>query len=105
MRNSFLCVARTVGQSVAPLRRETQHILTLSEVKVAKISASQILAKVLNRHGVDTMSYFDGRADARGGARLHRWGIHSIDVRREQAAAMMPHAYARLRNRVGVCHT
>lgn len=70
---------------------------------MALISGSQILARALKQHGVDTMFYLMGGPMLSAELACIDEGIHSIDVRHEQAAAMMAHAYARVSNRVGVC--
>lgn len=67
------------------------------------ISGSQILARALKRYGVDTMFYLMGGPMIQAELACIDEGIRSIDVRHEQAAAMMAHAYARVTNRVGVC--
>ena len=67
------------------------------------IHASQVLGKALRRQGVDTMFYLMGGPMFAAESSCVAEGIRSIDVRHEQAAAMMAHAYARLRNSPGVC--
>lgn len=70
---------------------------------MAKVTGSVILAKALKRHGIDTMFYIMGGPMLAAELACIDEGIHSVDVRHEQAAAMMAHAYARLKNRVGLC--
>ncbi len=70
---------------------------------MALISGSQILARVLKQHGVDTIFYLMGGPMLSAELECIDDGIHLIDARHEQAAAMMAHAYARVSNRVGVC--
>jgi thiamine pyrophosphate-dependent acetolactate synthase large subunit-like protein len=70
---------------------------------MAKTTGSKILAKVLKQHGVDTMFYLMGGPMLAAELACIDEGIHSVDVRHEQAAAMMAHAYARVKNRIGVC--
>lgn len=70
---------------------------------MALISGSQILARVLKQHDVDTMFYLMGGPMLSAEMACIDEGIRAIDVRHEQAAVMMAHAYARLRNRVGIC--
>ena len=67
------------------------------------VSGSQILARALRRQGVDTMFYLMGGPMIEAEAFCIREGIRSIDVRHEQAAAMMAHAWGRVTNRIGVC--
>ena len=63
-----------------------------------------LLGRALSRQGVDTAFFIMGGPinDARQGACMAE-GIRAIDVRHEQAAAMMAQAYARVRSRPGVC--
>jgi len=70
---------------------------------MASITGSKILAKTLKQHGIDTMFYIMGGPMLEAELACIDEGIHSVDVRHEQAAAMMAHAYARLKNRVGLC--
>ena len=67
------------------------------------IHASELLARALKRQGVDTMFYLMGGPMFTAERACVAEGIRAIDVRHEQAAAMMAHAYARVLNRVGVC--
>jgi thiamine pyrophosphate-dependent acetolactate synthase large subunit-like protein len=67
------------------------------------ILASQLLAKALKRQGVDTMFYLMGGPMFAAESACVAEGIRSFDVRHEQAAAMMAHAYARVLNRPGAC--
>ena len=67
------------------------------------VNGSQILAEALKRHGVDTFFYIMGAPMMLTENACIGLGMRAIDVRHEQAAAMMAHAYARLRNRPGVC--
>ena len=62
------------------------------------VNGSQILARALRQQGVDTFFYImGGPMLAVEGVCLEE-GMRGIDVRHEQAAAMMAHAYARVRN-------
>lgn len=67
------------------------------------IHASELLGKALSRHGVDTMFFMLGSPTTASINACVAEGIRCIDVRHEQAAAMMAHAYARVRNRPGLC--
>lgn len=64
---------------------------------------SKILAKALRQHGVDNFFYLMGGPMIHAELYSMDAGIRGIDVRHEQAAAMMAHAYARVTNKVGVC--
>src|SRR5690242_14463125 len=69
---------------------------------MAKVNGSQILAHAL-RQRVDTMFYLMAGPMLAAENACIKEGIRAIDVRHEQAAAMMAHAWARLLNRAGVC--
>ena len=70
---------------------------------MAKVNGSQILARALRMHGVDTMFYVMGGPMLAAETACIRERIRAIDVRHEQAGAMMAHAWGRMLNRVGVC--
>lgn len=70
---------------------------------MATVTGSQILARTLRRLDLDTMFYLMGGPMLAAESACIEEGIRSIDVRHEQAAAMMAHAYGRVLNRVGVC--
>ena len=70
---------------------------------MAQVNGSQILARALRTHGVDTMFYIMGGPMLAAETACINEGIRAIDVRHEQAAVMMAHAWGRLLNRVGVC--
>ncbi len=67
------------------------------------IHASELLGKALKRQGVETLFYLMGGPMFTTERACVAEGIRAIDVRHEQAAAMMAHAYARVLNRPGVC--
>lgn len=70
---------------------------------MALVSGNALFGKALARQGVDTLFFIMGGPinDALLAAMAH--GVRGIDVRHEQAAAMMAHAYARVRSKTGVC--
>ena len=70
---------------------------------MALVTGNTLFARALARQGVDTMFYIMGGPinDALLAAMAE--GVRGIDVRHEQAAAMMAQAYARVRFRPGVC--
>lgn len=70
---------------------------------MALVNGSQILARALRRHGVETMFYIMGGPMLAAESACIEEGIRAVDVRHEQAAAMMAHAYGRVLNRPGVC--
>jgi acetolactate synthase-1/2/3 large subunit len=67
------------------------------------MNGSQILAQALERERVDMFFFIMGAPMLMVEAEALKRGLRGIDVRHEQAAAMMAHAYARLRLRPGVC--
>ena len=67
------------------------------------MNGSQILAEALERQGVDMFFFIMGAPMLMVEAEALQRGLRGVDVRHEQAAAMMAHAYARLRLRPGVC--
>jgi thiamine pyrophosphate-dependent acetolactate synthase large subunit-like protein len=70
---------------------------------MAMVRGYTLFGRALARQGADTMFYIMGGPmnDALLAAMAE--GVRGIDVRHEQAAAMMAHAYARVRFRPGVC--
>ena len=67
------------------------------------MNGSEIFGRALKRQGADTFFYIMGGPMMAAELATMGEGIRGVDVRHEQAAAMMAHAYARLRNRPGVC--
>jgi acetolactate synthase-1/2/3 large subunit len=67
------------------------------------MNGSHILAEALERERVDMFFFIMGAPMLMVEAEALKRGLRGIDVRHEQAAAMMAHAYARLRLRPGVC--
>jgi thiamine pyrophosphate-dependent acetolactate synthase large subunit-like protein len=70
---------------------------------MASVIGSQILARALRRHGIDTLFYIMGGPMLAAESACIEEGIRAIDVRHEQAAAMMAHAYGRVLNKPGLC--
>ena len=70
---------------------------------MAQLSGSEILAKALKREGVDELFFLMGGPMLAAESASIKEGIRCIDVRHEQAAAMMAQAYSRLQQRPGVC--
>jgi thiamine pyrophosphate-dependent acetolactate synthase large subunit-like protein len=66
-------------------------------------NGSQILARALRRHRVNAFFYIMGGPMIAAESACIEEGLRAIDVRHEQAGAMMANAYARLLNTVGVC--
>jgi acetolactate synthase-1/2/3 large subunit len=70
---------------------------------MALVNGSQILARSLRRLRVDTFFYIMGGPMMAAETASVEEGLRAIDVRHEQAAAMMAHAYGRVKNTLGVC--
>ncbi len=70
---------------------------------MAELNGSEILARSLKLAGIEDIFYLMGGPMIAAESASQAAGIRMIDVRHEQAAAMMATAYARLRNRPGVC--
>jgi thiamine pyrophosphate-dependent acetolactate synthase large subunit-like protein len=68
-----------------------------------KLTGSDLVAQALQRQGVETFFYLMGAPMLSVESAALALGLRGIDVRHEQAAAIAAHAYARLRNRPGVC--
>lgn len=70
---------------------------------MAQVDGSELMAQGLKEEGVDTIFYIMGGPNILLSMHAERFGIRLIDVRHEQAAAMMAHAYSRVTGKVGVC--
>jgi thiamine pyrophosphate-dependent acetolactate synthase large subunit-like protein len=70
---------------------------------VGEVSGYELVARALKNEGADTMFFIMGgpMLDAQNTCR--KLGMRMIDVRHEQAAAMMANAYARVSGKAGVC--
>ncbi len=64
---------------------------------------NEIVARCLQRHGVEHIFYLMGGPMLECEAACERLGIRMVAVRHEQAAAMMCNAYARIRRTPSVC--
>lgn len=67
------------------------------------IRGNDLLAQALTGQGVDTLFFLMGGPINDAATACGAGGVRLVDVRHEQAAAMMAHAYARVRARPGVC--
>ncbi len=67
------------------------------------VTGAELVGQTLKRLGIDTFFYVMGAPMLQAEKACLDLGIRGVDVRHEQAAAMMAHAYARLRNTPGVC--
>jgi thiamine pyrophosphate-dependent acetolactate synthase large subunit-like protein len=67
------------------------------------ITGNQLVGRALREAGVDTMFFIMGGPTNDAALAASAAGVRMIDVRHEQAAAMMAHAYARVKGRPTVC--
>jgi thiamine pyrophosphate-dependent acetolactate synthase large subunit-like protein len=70
---------------------------------MAQVDGSRLIAEALKEEGVETMFFIMGGPTFDLAIHLDRLGIRLLDVRHEQAAAMMAHAYSRVTGKTGVC--
>lgn len=70
---------------------------------MTQVDGSRLIAEGLKEEGVDTLFFIMGGPTFDLSIHLDRLGIRLIDVRHEQAAAMMAHAYSRVTGKTGVC--
>ena len=70
---------------------------------MAQVDGSRLIAEGLKEEGVDTIFYIMGGPTFDLTIHADRLGLRLIDVRHEQAAAMMAHAYSRVTRKTGVC--
>ena len=67
------------------------------------VTGNDLVGRAIRDAGVDTMFFIMGGPINDAALAAGAAGIRLIDVRHEQAAAMMAHAYARVRGRPTVC--
>ena len=70
---------------------------------MAEVFGYELVARALKNEGADTMFFIMGGPMLGVQDTCRKLGIRMIDVRHEQAAAMMANAYARLTGKAGVC--
>ena len=70
---------------------------------MAELTGSEILAKALKKEGTDNLLFIMGGPMLLAEASCIKEGIRPIDVRHEQAAALMGQAYSRLLQKPSVC--
>jgi thiamine pyrophosphate-dependent acetolactate synthase large subunit-like protein len=68
-----------------------------------KVTGNDLVVQTLKNEGVDTVFYLTGGPMSDVAALCLEMNFTSIDVRHEQAAAMMAHAYSRLTGKPGIC--
>lgn len=72
---------------------------------MAEVMGYELVARALHNEGADTMFFIMGGPMLGAQDTCRKLGMRMIDVRHEQAAAMMANAYARLTGKAGVCST
>ena len=70
---------------------------------MASTTGSRLLARALKQQGTEVVFFLTGGPMVRATMAFAYEGIRLVDVRHEQAAAMMAHAWGRVRGRPGVC--
>ncbi len=70
---------------------------------MGEVFGYELVARALKNEGADTMFFIMGGPMLGAQDACRKLGIRMIDVRHEQAAAMMANAYARLTGKAGVC--
>ena len=70
---------------------------------MADITGSEILARSLKNEGTEDLFFIMGGPNQLALKHVAKQGIRPIDVRHEQAAALMAQAYSRLLQKPGVC--
>jgi acetolactate synthase-1/2/3 large subunit len=68
-----------------------------------KVTGNDLVVQTLQNEGVDTVFYLTGGPMSDVAGLCLEMRFKSIDVRHEQAAAMMAHAYSRLSGKPGIC--
>ncbi len=72
---------------------------------MAKVYGYEVIAQALKNEGADTLFFIMGGPMLGAQDSCRQLGMRMIDVRHEQAAAMMANAYARVTGKAGVCAT
>ena len=70
---------------------------------MGEVFGYQLVARALKNEGADTMFFIMGGPMLGAQDACKKEGLRMIDVRHEQAAAMMANAYARVSGKAGVC--
>ena len=68
-----------------------------------KVTGNDLVAQTLKNEGADTVFYLPGGPMSDVARLCIEMQLKSIDVRHEQAAAMMAHAYSRVTGKPGIC--
>src|SRR2546426_3755598 len=77
----------------------------MKETAMGEVFGYELVAQALKNEGADTMFFIMGGPMLGAQDTCRKLGIRMIDVRHEQAAAMMANAYARLTGKAGLCST
>ena len=72
---------------------------------MGEVYGYELVARALQNEGADTMFFIMGGPMLGAQDSCRQLGMKMIDVRHEQAAAMMANAYARVTGKAGVCST
>ena len=72
---------------------------------MGEVFGYELVARALQNEGADTMFFIMGGPMLGAQDSCRQLGMKVIDVRHEQAAAMMANAYARVTGKAGVCST
>ena len=72
---------------------------------MGEVYGYELVARALQNEGADTMFFIMGGPMLGAQDSCRQFGMKVIDVRHEQAAAMMANAYARVTGKAGVCST
>ena len=72
---------------------------------MGEVYGYELVARALQNEGADTMFFIMGGPMLGAQDSCRQLGMKVIDVRHEQAAAMMANAYARVTGKAGVCST
>ena len=70
---------------------------------MAELTGSEILAKALKKEGTEDLLFIMGGPMLLAESSCIKEGIRPVDVRHEQAAALMGQAYSRLLQKPSVC--
>src|SRR5512139_3841105 len=93
------CLDKSLSRMVP---RKLQGTLR-GEEGMPKVTGNDLVAQTLKNEGVDTVFYLTGGPMSDVARLCIETELEAIDVRHEQAAAMMAHAYSRLTRKPGIC--
>ena len=96
-------IVSSASNERAPSRAVTMRIERMEETTMAELTGSEILAKALKKEGTENLFFIMGGPMLLAESSCIKEGIRPIDVRHEQAAALMGQAYSRLLQKPSVC--